>query len=89
MLLSVFDAVCTAAGVSSGNVVEKNQLFSSAVMAAPWVSCSLVCAVVCALLWLIYKLGSKYKWVKYALVVVLFERITIVVMHIVGIVNIF
>lgn len=88
MLLSVFDAVCTAIGVSSGNVIETNQLFSSSVMGSPWVSCGLVCAGVCALLWLVYKLGSKYRWVHYALIAVLIERIAIAAVHIVGIAHI-
>ena len=87
--LSVFDAVCTAAGVTSGEVIEAIGLLASAVMTYPWLVCGLVCAGVCGLMWWIYSVRrSAGKWLPFALSAVLIERIVIAAVHIVGITNI-
>lgn len=85
IILSAFDAVCTAIGVSDGEVIEANPLFVPSVMSSPWVSCALICLAVCACMWLIYHFGKKIKWVNYGVIAILLERIAIATVHIVGI----
>jgi len=87
IILSIFDAVATAAGVASGEVVEANAVLAGAVMSSPWLACGIVCAGVCGLMLLVlrlYQTHNKPRWVPYALSLVLVERVAIAAMHVVG-----
>jgi len=88
IVLSIFDAIATAAGVSSGEVIDANTLLAGAVMSSPWIACGFVCLGVCSLMVLVLRLYNKHnkpKWVPYALSLVFAERVIIAAVHFAGI----
>ncbi|SMC39582.1 DUF5658 family protein [Papillibacter cinnamivorans] len=81
-ILTVFDAVCTAAGMLCGAVQEANPVMVQFMAWHPGAASALVCAAVGGILLGLYRVRSRIKWLFSAMTAVLIAKIGIAVIHV-------
>jgi hypothetical protein len=79
-LLTIFDAICTAFGISHGYITEGNPVVSWFMDKSVWGTC--IGAIVIVGLILYWISQQDYKWIRYAMIPVLIVKIGIAGMHI-------
>lgn len=80
-ILTMLDAICTSIGVTGGVIEEGNPLVQSAMMLHPVITGAAVCAAIGLVLYGIWKVRDKVKWLPYALGLVLAVKVGIMGMH--------
>ncbi|NLK87118.1 MAG: hypothetical protein GX279_06455 [Clostridiaceae bacterium] len=82
IILSVFDAAATIAGIEFNYISEGNPVVASFVIQDPFVVCTFVCVIVVALILLVYRFGKKIRWIKYSLYLILAVKAVVVCLHV-------
>jgi hypothetical protein len=80
-ILTVADAVSTAVGVSSGVISEGNALFQSVMQSNPVLTAIVVSLIMGAVLYGIWRIRKRIKWLPFAMVGVLLVKIYIMGIH--------
>lgn len=80
-LLTLADAVCTAAGVSLGIILEGNPIMQAPMHEHPVFTAALVCLYVGALLALIGKFSSRCRYILPLLAVVFAVKVAVIGLH--------
>lgn len=81
IVLSIFDAAATAAGISLNYIREANPVIGSLVMCDPFAASTLACLLAVALLILIYSFRKRIRWIKYGLTLILAVKAMILCLH--------
>jgi hypothetical protein len=81
-ILTVVDAICTAVGVHLGCVEEANPFFQSMIMSHPVLAASAVCAGVGAVLYGMYLVRNKVRFMAPLIIGLLIIKLAVVGMHI-------
>jgi len=80
-ILTIVDAVCTAIGVHLGVVEEANPFFQRVVMAQPVLASTAVCIGVGGILYLVYRLRDKVRFMVPLMVGLLIVKLVVVGIH--------
>lgn len=80
-LLTIADAVCTAVGVSHGVINEGNVLMQTAMTSYPVLTAVAVCLIIGGILYLMWRVRKRIKWMPRALIGILAVKIGILGMH--------
>lgn len=87
-ILTILDAICTITGVQLGFVEEGNPFVQSAMQNYPILTGLTVVLVIGAVLYGIYRVRHKIRWIGYAMVGVLAIKMAIIGLHVNWIVQI-
>ena len=79
--LSLFDVISTGIGVSSGHIAEGNPIASFMFGWSILGTCLIMAAITTGLTLLVFRYINRYRWVVYAMSVVLFAKIVVAYMH--------
>jgi len=79
--LTVADAFCSGVGVYCGAIVEANPIFREAMAANPLFTGAVLCAVVGALLYILYSQRGRVRWVGPALTMIAAVKLAVIGLH--------
>lgn len=83
IILSVFDAAATIAGIKLDYISEANPFIGSLVIRDPFMVCTFACLIVVALILVIYRFRKKVRWVRYSFYLILTVKAAVVCLHVI------